>query len=153
MQQRTNKALISDLVSIDHLIKYLQSTKTRGLTFKPELDWYNPVLIVIGDSSHGGEVECIDDWEELEPFRSQGAKILVRGECQLADGQPGMMHIISLQPHVVRGVCRSTVQAEAYNLDLCVEDGDLLIATIADLRGQLDRRIWETSAAVHTHSA
>ena len=30
-------------------------------------------IIACSDASHGGEDEWLDDWEEREPFRSQGA--------------------------------------------------------------------------------
>ena len=66
---------------------------------------------------------------------------------------PLQFHPISIGSQVVRRVCRSTVQAEAYNLDLCVEEADLLRAAIMDLRGLLDRNNWETSAAALIHSA
>ena len=52
------------------------------------------------------------------------------------------MHVLSFGSTVVRRVCRSTVQAEAYILDLCVEEADLMRAAILDLRGLLNRRDW-----------
>ena len=153
LQQVMNKAKISDLVHANRVMKELQSTSKRGLTFKPGLDWYNSIMCVIGDSSFGNETEWIDTWQEFEPHRSQGGKILALGDQQLADVQPGMLHVLSFGSTVVRRVCRSTVQAEAYNLDLCVEEADLLRAAIVDLRGLLDRRSWELSAASKMHSA
>ena len=118
MCQPMNKAKVSDLVHANRVMKELQSTSKRGLTFKPGLDWYDSVMCVIGDSSFGNETEWIDAWQEFEPHRSQGGKILALGDQQLANVQPGMLHVLSFGSTVVGRVCRSTVQAEAYNLDL-----------------------------------
>ena len=130
-----NKAKISDLLEANIVMKELQAFPKRGLTFKPGLDWYNSIMCVVGDSSFGNEEEWIDKWQEFEPHRSQGGKILALSEPQLADREPGFIHVLSFGSTVVRRVCRSTVQAEAYNLDLCVEEADLLrAAAIIDLR-------------------
>ena len=80
------------------------------------------------------------------------ARFFAIGEPQIADTQPGMLHILSFGSSIVRRVCRSTVQAEAYNLDLCVEESDLLRAALIDLRGLLDHRNWEFSAASKMHA-
>ena len=147
-----NKAKVSDLIEANNVIAELQKDPKRGLTFKPGLDWNTSIMCVVGDSSFGNEDEFIDEWQEFESHRSQGGKILALSEPQLADGEPGLFHVLSFGSTVVRRVCRSTVQAEAYNLDLCVEEADLLRAAVIDLRGQLDRRDWEASAASQMHS-
>ena len=66
-------------------------------------------------------------------------------------GEPGMFHPLGFGSGVVRRVCRSTVQAEAYNLDLCIEEADPIRAALADMHGQLDTRRWEDSAADSRH--
>ena len=152
LQQSMNKAKVSDLIEANNVIAELQKDPKRGLTFKPGLDWNTSIMRVVGDSSFGNEDEFIDEWQEFESHRSQGGKILALSEPQLADGEPGLFHVLSFGSTVVRRVCRSTVQAEAYNLDLCVEEADLLRAAIIDLRGRLDRRDWEASAASQMHS-
>ena len=62
-----------------------------------------------------------------------------------------MFHTLGFGSGVVRRVCRSTVQAEAYNLDLCIEEADPIRAALADMHGQLDTRRWEDSAADSRH--
>ena len=115
------RAKVSDLIESNNLAKELQKTSKRGLTFKPGLDWYKSIMCVIGDSSFGNETEWIDDWQEQEAHRSQGGKILALGDPSLANVEPGMIHGLSYGSPIVRRVCRSTVQAEAYNIDICVE--------------------------------
>ena len=153
LQQVMNKAKVSDLLDAIRLAKDLQNTSKRGLTFRSGIDWYKSIMIVVGDSSFGNETQWIDEWQEVEPYRSQGGKLLCLGEPPIADNQPGMLHVLSAGSSIVRRVCRSTVQAEAYNLDLCVEEADLLRAAIIDLRGLLDHRDWEVSASSQMHSA
>ena len=55
LQQAVNKAKVSDLLDANHVMKELQATSTRGLTFKPGLDWNQSIMCVIGDSSFGNE--------------------------------------------------------------------------------------------------
>ena len=92
LQQKMCKAQVSDLIDSNRVMKDLQATSSRGLTFKPGLDWYNTIMCVIGDSSFGNETELIDEWQEFEAHGSQCGKILALGEPQLAEVEPGMIH-------------------------------------------------------------
>ena len=47
---------------------------------------------------------------------------------------------------MTKKVCRSTIQAGTYQLQLGVGKGDLLNPAIADAKNQLDRNKWEASA-------
>jgi len=151
LQQRCNSSVVQDLLDANRLIENLQSESRRGLTFKPGLDYRTAIIIIIADSSHAQEEEYVDDWQELEQFRSQGAHLIAIADPCIMQGKPGMFHPLSFGSGVVRRVCRSTVQAEAYNLDLCVEEADLIRAAIADIYGKLDTAKWEDSAAEDRH--
>jgi hypothetical protein len=146
-QQQRNKATVQQLLDVNQAVIDLQADPKRGLTYLPGIDWYNATLGVIADASHAGEVEWIDDWKELEAFRSQGARILVIADKAIAQNKPGMFHAIGYGSTVIRRVCRATVQSEGYNLESAVEEGDLLRAAIIDARGLLDHADWENSAA------
>ena len=61
-------------------------------------------------------------------------------------------HVLSYSSTKIKRVCRSTMQAETYQLQLTVEQGDCIRACIADLNGVLDRRNWEASAAAFKHA-
>ena len=57
-------------------------------------------------------------------------------------------HLIGHSSKVIPRVCRSTIQAEAYEVTYGVEAGDAIRAAIADVHGQLERGSrWESSAA------
>ena len=60
LQQAMNKATVSDLLDANHVMKELQATSTRGLTFKPGLDWYKSITCAIGDSSSDNETKWIN---------------------------------------------------------------------------------------------
>ena len=53
LQKAMNKAKVSDLLEANRVTTEIQKTPKRGLTFKPGLDWYESISIVIGDSGFG----------------------------------------------------------------------------------------------------
>ena len=61
-------------------------------------------------------------------------------------------HVIGYTSSILRRVCRSTIQAETYNIQYAVESGDIIRAGIADMRGKLHPRDWEASAAAFMHA-
>ena len=62
-------------------------------------------------------------------------------------GEQTFCHLVSFGSATIRRVCRSTIQAETYQLQTVVEYADLIRAAIADCHGLLDRNDWEDSAA------
>ena len=87
----------------------------------------------------------------MEPYRSQGAKLIFIADAKSIDKESAMVHLVSFSSNIIRRVCRSTVQAETYNLQNCVEYGDLVRAAVCDARGSLERSRWEASAAGQIH--
>ena len=63
------------------------------------------------------------------------------------EGDKGSIHPILWASNLVRRVCRSTIQAEAYTLQAGVEDGDVLRAAVTDIFGCLDVKRWEATSA------
>eukprot|EP00439_Symbiodinium_sp_Y106_P017340 s506_g2.t1 len=61
-------------------------------------------------------------------------------------GDKGSIHPILWASNLVRRVCRSTIQAEAYTFQVGVEDGDVLRA-VTDIFGCLDVKRWEATSA------
>ena len=55
------KPQVSDLLDSNRVMKDLQASSKRGLTFKLGLDWYSTIMCVISDSSFGNESEWIDE--------------------------------------------------------------------------------------------
>ena len=62
-------------------------------------------------------------------------------------GEDCKFHLISHSSTLIKRVCRATVQAEAYQLQYSSEEGDRIRAAIAAMRGQLDSKDWEATAA------
>ena len=102
----------------------------------------------MSDASHGSEDEYLDDWDEREPFRSQGAKLIfLASKDILGDSQAGWVHLVSWSSTTLKRVVSSTMKAESYQLTEVVEAADLMRATLADCHGKLDWDDWETSAS------
>ena len=52
-------------------------------------------IIACSDASHGGEDEWLDDWQEREPFRSQGAKLIFISSRSIIDTDQAQVHLVS----------------------------------------------------------
>ena len=104
-------------------------------------------IIACTDASHGGEDEWLNDWQEREPFRSQGAKLIFISDTSILKEDITRVHLVSFASTIQKRVVPSTTKAESYQLTEVVEAADLIRAAIADAHGQLDHRNWESSAA------
>ena len=105
--------------------------------------------LVITDASHANESEemIINEMTSVEGHRSQGARMVFLTDGALWKGDKGSIHPILWASNLVRRVCRSTIQAEAYTLQAGVEDGDVLKAAVTDIFGCLDVKSWEATSA------
>ena len=106
----------------------------------------------MSDAGHANADECLSDWDVCEPFRSQGGKLIFLAQPCATTADTFSVILISFSSNAIKRVVRSTIQAEAYNLQLTIEEADLIRAAVTDARGQLDRRDWEVSAATHMQS-
>ena len=127
-------------------------TTERGLTFRSDIldGWKDITLCVISDASHAQEVATgiteSGEYKE-EPCRSQGGRVLMLASLKSLATSKVRGHVISYNSTTIKRACRSTVQAETYNLSDTVEEADRIRAGIADLHGMLDHKQWEASAA------
>ena len=105
--------------------------------------------LVVTDASHANESEeiNINEMTFVERPRSQGARMAFLTDGALWNGDKGSIHPILWTSNLVRRVCRSTIQAEAYTLQASVEDSDVLRAAITDIFGCLDMKRWEATSA------
>jgi hypothetical protein len=141
------KCRVADLKEANKVLEYAIQTAEKGLTFRSGvLDWNTMISGVVCDASHANEEEVIDAIGNTEPHRSQGARLQILATPNLGDGDECHFHLIGHGSTIVKRVCRSTVQAEAYSLQAGVEEGDRLRAAVADLRGHLDMKCWESSS-------
>ena len=98
------------------------------------------------DASHANEEEemLVNGMVSTEGHRSQGARMVFLASPDIWNGNKGFVHPIAWASNVVRRVCRSTIQAEAYTLQSGVEDGDVIRAAVTDLFGKLE---WQATSA------
>ena len=145
-QSSSAKGMVRDLKEANKTIDYAIRTADKGLYFKSGiLDWDNMVLGCVSDASHGNETEHVGG--KAEPHRSQGGRLQILATPEPESGEDVHFHVVGIASHILKRVCRATIQAEAYALQACVENGDRIRAAIADLRGELDPKDWEATAA------
>ena len=153
IQTASNKGTVADLRQANKSIEYAQDTYQRGLVFKSGvLDWETPgglVQVVVTDASHANEEEemLVNGMVSTEGHRSQGARMVFLASPDIWNGNKGFVHPIAWASNVVRRVCRSTIQAEAYTLQSGMEDGDVIRAAVTDLFGKLDLKKWQATSA------
>ena len=154
LQSACHNPMIGDIVEANKVVKHVLEDPKAGLTYRPGLEWPTQpgeqlriCVAAVSDASHGNEEVYIDEWEIREPFRSQGAKQVFLASTALIDQAEGQVHLLSFASTIQPRVVNSTIKAETYQLSLVVEAADLIRAAIADARGRLDDRQWETSAA------
>ena len=174
LQTAVSKPFVSDVLYANKVAQYAQSTADTGITFRPGLSWPKPgdartcsrhvgeddaskvsehvlepdiCIIACTDASHGGEDEWLNDWQEREAFRSQGAKLIFISDTSILDSDEAQVHLVSFSSTIQKRVVSSTMKAESYQLTEVVEAADLIRAAIADAHGQLDHKDWESSAA------
>ena len=112
LQTATAEPLSSDLLFASRVVQYTQSDPTTGMTFRPGFLWPARASIAAGerpqicvaavpDYSHGSEDEYLSDWDESEPFRSQGARLIFKASVDILDKDGAHVHL---------GSFRSTIQ-------------------------------------------
>ena len=151
LQTTMKAATVDELKECNSVVKFLKDSPDDGIYFQPGVDWDNFFVGVITDASHAQEVEYNEEWDILEAFRSKGGKLVTF--ATYADGRTDAVHLhpICFGGANIKRVCRSTVQAEAYSLQAGVETGDIIRATIAEMKGQLGIKTWELDIARALH--
>ena len=153
IQSASNSGTVADIRDANKTVEYAVRTHDRGLTFRSGmLDWTTPgalLNLVVTDASHANESEemIVNETTSLEHHRSQSARMVFLTTEALWKGDRGHIHPISWSSNLVRRVCRSTIQAEAYTLQAGVEDGDVVRAAVTDIFGRLDLKRWEATSA------
>ena len=94
------------------------------------------------DTSHADE-HCE---QTGEPYRSQGGRMTVLATRSLVDQAECGFHLIACASNTLQRVCRSTLTAETYQMELGVEAADQLGVAIASMFDPLSRKQWEIEA-------
>ena len=131
-------------VFANKVLHYLK-TATRGLMFRMGvISWHLRDFVIgsISDASHADE-HCE---RTGEPYRSQGGRMTILATRSLVDQAECGFHLIACTSNTLKRVCRSTLTAETYRMELGVEAADQLRAAIADMSELLSRKQWEIEA-------
>ena len=152
LQSVVQKPTLQDLILANETVAKLQKTSKRGISYRKGVKWTSCVVAAAADAGHGGTTIVLDEWMEREAFRSQGGKLIFLASPDAIAGDVFHVSLIAFGSSVLKRVVRSTIQAEAYNLQQVVEEADLIRAAVVDSWGLLDRRNWEESAASHMKS-
>ena len=121
-QQAAAKGLVKDIAFVNKVVEYAKRTADRGLTFKSGIvDWSNLAMLTVTDASHATETVIGVTQEgsvKEEHYRSQGGRLhLLASETEAHKTQINA-HLIGFAGGIIGRVCRSTLQAEAYQLSL-----------------------------------
>ena len=122
LQQMKKHATVAAAVFANKVLQYLKKTAARGLMFRMGvISWHLGDFVIgsISDASHADE-HCE---RTGEPYRSQGGRMTILATRSLVDRAS----------NTLKRVCRSTLTAETYQMELGVEAADQLRATIVDM--------------------
>ena len=92
---------------------------------KRGVDWHDCVVLAVSDAGHANASEYLSEWDQVEPFRSQGGKLVFLAQPSAVKDETFQVVLISFSSNALKRVVRSTIQAEAYNLQLTIEEADL----------------------------
>ena len=152
LQGRSRKPVVGDIKMCGIVVRYILAISEDGIYFRHGLDWNNVVIGYAGDASFAEEDQPNECTGELEPHRSQGGRILILASKELMAGTNVFFHVIGFTSSILRRACRSTIEAETFNIQYAVEAGDIIGAGIADMHGMLDHMNWEASVAAFMHA-
>ena len=96
----------------------------------------------ICDASHADE-HCE---RTGEPYRSQRGRMTILATRSLVDQAECGFHLMACTSNTLKRVCRSTLTAERYQMELGVEAADQLRAAIVDMFEPLSIKQWEIEA-------
>ena len=145
LQQMKKHATVAAIVFANKVLQYLKKTATRGLIFRMGvISWYLGDFVIgsVCDASHADE-HCE---QTGEPYRSQGGRMTILAIRSLVDQAECGFHLITCASNTLKRVCRSTLTAETYQMELGVEAADQLRVAIADMFEPLSRKQWEIEA-------
>ena len=84
-----------------------------------------------------------------EPGRSQQGYIVCLAPAAMLNLTEAIIHPISWSSTHIKRVCRATLMAETFAMIKGTEAGTRIRAAIVDMKGKLDMRHWEDTAARH----
>ncbi len=129
------------------VLEYAHETSSQGIHFASEgIDWDEAVVCTITDASFCNETVEVED-NVLEPGRSQQGYIVALAPAGVVNMEEAIIHPISWSSTHIKRVCRATLMAETFAMIKGTEAGTRLRAAIVDMKGLLDMKNWEETAA------
>ncbi len=146
LQSVAGKGFVKDMRDCNKLLDYAHNTSTQGIHFASSgISWDEAVVATITDASFCNEtVEVAGD---QEPGRSQQGYIVCLAPADVVNQAEAVIHPIAWSSTHIKRVCRATLMAETFAMIKGTEAGTRIRAGIVDMKGQLDMRNWEESAA------
>jgi len=146
LQSVAGKGFIKDLRECNKVLEYAQETSTQGIYFASNgIVWDEAVVATITDASFCNETVHIDGVPE--PGRSQQGYLVCLAPAEVVNMTEAVIHPISWSSTHIKRICRATLMAETFAMIKGTEAGGRIRAAIVDMRGQLDMKNWEESAA------
>ena len=145
LQQMKKQATVAAAVFANKVVQYLKKTATRGLVFlMGVISWHLGDFVIgsVCDASHADE-HCE---RTGEPYRSQGGRMTILATRSFVDQTKCGFHLTACASNTLKRVCRSTLTAETYQMELGVEAADQLRAAIVDMFEHLSRKQWVIEA-------
>ena len=146
LQSVAGNGCIKDLRECNKVLEYAQETSSEGIHFASEgISWDDAVVCSISDASFCNETVLIDGFPE--PGRSQQGYVTCLAPAGVVNLPEAIIHPISWSSTHIKRVCRATLMAETFAMIKGTEAGARIRAAIVDMKGKLDMRDWEESAA------
>ena len=147
VQSKVLKPTVETLRMHNRTVTELRKTSSTGITYTNELNWHKCIVVAVGDAAHANAEVYLSDWDAVEPYRSQAGKLIFLANEDALTSEDLIVACIAYSSTIIKRVVRSTIQAEAYNIQNVVEEADMVRAAHVDCRGLLDRKAWERSSA------
>ena len=146
LQSKAGKGFVKDMRECNKVLDYAQASSTEGLYFASSgVTWDDAVVCTITDASFCNETIEVDGVSE--PCRSQQGYIVCLAPAGIVNLPEATIHPISWGSTHIKRVCRATLMAEAFAMIKGTEAGTRIRAAIVDMKGELELRNWEETAA------
>jgi hypothetical protein len=146
LQSVAGKGFVKDMKECNKVLEFAQDNSTEGIHFASSgVTWDDAVVCTITDASFCNETIMIDGVPE--PGRSQQGYIVCLAPAGIVNLTEATIHPISWSSTHIKRVCRATLMAEAFAMIRGTEAGTRIRAAIVDMKGKLELRNWEETAA------
>ena len=146
LQSVAGNGFVKDMRECNKVLEYAQANSHEGIHFASSgIDWDNSVVCSIADASFCNETVIINGVPE--EGRSQQGWIICLAPAGMVNLTEATIHPISWSSTHIKRVCRATLMAETFAMIKGTESGARIRAAVVDMKGELDFRNWEETAA------